>query len=111
MEAGKIKSIAVKTAKIVGISSVTILALLFVTPLIFSDIIKEEIKKTANKKLSGEMNYSDASVSFFKHFPSLTITLNDFSLIGSAPFQKENLIKELKSFMEVMVQLENEYNK
>ena len=93
MEAGKIKSIAVKNKKIVGISSVTILALLFVTPLIFSDKIKEEIKKTANKKLSGEMNYSDASVSFFKHFPSLTITLNDFSLTGSAPFQKENLIK------------------
>ena len=65
---------------------------MFVTPLIFSDTIKEEIKKTANKKLAGEMNYSDVNVSFFKHFPSLTLTLNDFKLNGSAPFQKERLI-------------------
>jgi AsmA protein len=93
MEAGKIKSFLVKTAKYTGIGLATILSLMFLTPIIFSDKLKEEIKKTANKKLAGEMNYSDVNVSFFKHFPSLTITLNDFSLAGSAPFQKEELIK------------------
>jgi AsmA protein len=92
MDAIKIKSILVKTAKYIGISLTVILALMIVTPLIFSDKIKEEIKKTANKKLAGEMNYSDVNVSFFKHFPSLTLTLNDFKLNGSAPFQKERLI-------------------
>ena len=92
MDATKVKSILVKTAKYIGISLAIILALMFVTPLIFSDKIKEEIKKTANKKLAGEMNYSDVNVSFFKHFPSLTLTLNDFKLNGSAPFQKERLI-------------------
>ena len=92
MDTVKLKSVLVKTAKYVGISITIILALMFVTPLIFSDKIKEEIKKTANKKLAGEMNYSDVNVSFFKHFPSLTLTLNDFKLNGSAPFQKERLI-------------------
>jgi AsmA protein len=92
MDSIKIKSILVKTAKYIGITFTVILALMFVTPLIFSDKIKEEIKKTANKKLAGEMNYSDVNVSFFKHFPSLTLTLNDFKLNGSAPFQKEQLI-------------------
>jgi AsmA protein len=92
MDAIKVKSILVKTVKYIGISLTVILALMFVTPLIFSDKIKEEIKKTANKKLAGEMNYSDVNVSFFKHFPSLTLTLNDFKLNGSAPFQKERLI-------------------
>ncbi|MBX9808399.1 MAG: hypothetical protein K2X95_11450 [Flavobacteriaceae bacterium] len=92
MDAIKIKSILVKTAKYIGIGLTAILALMFVTPFIFSDKIKDEIKKTANKKLAGEMNYSDVNVSFFKHFPSLTLTLNDFKLNGSAPFQKERLI-------------------
>lgn len=92
MDAIKIKSILVKTAKYIGITITVILALMFVTPYIFSDKIKEEIKKTANQKLAGEMNYSDVNVSFFKHFPSLTLTLNDFKLNGSAPFQKERLI-------------------
>ena len=92
MDTAVVKSILAKTAKYLGIGLVAILSLMFVTPLIFSDKIKEEIKKTANKKLAGEMNYSDVNVSFFKHFPSLTLTLNDFKLNGSAPFQKERLI-------------------
>lgn len=85
-----LKLVFVKTIKYTGIGLAVILSLMFVTPIIFSDRLKEEIKKTANKNLAGEMNYSDMSVSFFKHFPSLT--LNDFKLNGSAPFQKERFI-------------------
>nr|WP_315150848.1 AsmA-like C-terminal region-containing protein [uncultured Flavobacterium sp.] len=92
MDAIKVKSILVKALKYLGIGLVLILSLMFLTPIIFSDKIKEEIKKTANQKLAGEMNYSDVNISFFKHFPSLTLTLNDFKLNGSAPFQKERLI-------------------
>lgn len=92
MDTAKVKSILVKTAKYTGISLVVILSLMFLTPIVFSDKLKEEIKKTANERLAGEMNYSDVNVSFFKHFPSLTLTLNDFKLNGSAPFQKERLI-------------------
>jgi len=92
MDAIKIKSILIKALKYLGIGLVLILSLMFLTPIIFSDKIKEEIKKTANQKLAGEMNYSDVNISFFKHFPSLTLTLNDFKLNGSAPFQKERLI-------------------
>lgn len=88
----KLKSILVKTAKYIGIGLAVIISLMFLTPIVFSDKLKEEIKKTANKKLAGEMNYSDVNVSFFKHFPSLTLTLNDFKLNGSAPFQKNRLI-------------------
>jgi AsmA protein len=65
---------------------------MFITPLIFSDKIKEQVKKTANQKLNGELNYTDAKVSFFAHFPSLTLTLTDFNLNGSAPYQNEKLV-------------------
>ena len=92
MDAIKVKSVFAKTAKYIGIGLAVILSLMFITPLVFSDKIKEEIKKTANNRLAGEMNYSDVNVSFFKHFPSLTLTLDDFKLNGSAPFQKEHLI-------------------
>ena len=92
MASDKLKSVLIKATKYVGISLVSILALMFVSPILFSDKLKEEIKKTANKKLAGELNYSDVDVSFFKHFPSLTITLNDFKINGSVPFQKEHLI-------------------
>ncbi|WP_035645509.1 AsmA-like C-terminal region-containing protein [Flavobacterium sp. ASV13] len=92
MSKSKTKSILLKTAKYLGITFAVIIALLFLTPIVFADKIKEQIKKTANEKLSAELNYSDVSVSFFHHFPSLTLTLSDLNLNGSAPYAKEKFI-------------------
>ncbi|TDP03674.1 AsmA-like C-terminal region-containing protein [Flavobacterium sp. 245] len=92
MTATKKKSIILKILKYLGITFVVIIGLLFLTPIIFADKIKEQIKKTANEKLSAELNYSDVSVSFFHHFPSLTLTLSDLNLNGSAPYAKEKFI-------------------
>ncbi|MFH6986944.1 AsmA-like C-terminal region-containing protein [Flavobacterium collinsii] len=92
MSTNKIKTILLKTAKYLGITFVVIIGLLFLTPIIFEDQIKEQIKKTANEKLSAELNYSDVSVSFFQHFPSLTLTLSNLHLNGSAPYTKEKFI-------------------
>lgn len=88
----KSNSVFFKITKYVGIIFLSILALMFLTPIVFAERLKEGIKKTANSKLNGELNYADANVSFFHHFPSLTLTLNDFNLKGSAPYQKQNLI-------------------
>jgi len=92
MSKNKTKSVLLKIAKYLGITFAVILALLFLTPIIFADKIKEQIKKTANERLSAELNYSDVSLSFFHHFPSLTLTLNDLSLNGSAPYKNEKFI-------------------
>lgn len=92
MPAINYKTIFFKILKYTGITLAVLLALMFITPLIFSDKIKEQVKKTANEKLNGELNYTDAHVSFFTHFPSLTLTLTDFKLNGSAPFQNEKLV-------------------
>lgn len=86
------KPFLLKTAKYTGITLVVILTLLFLTPILFADQIKEKIKKTANESLSAELNYSDVSVSFFQHFPSLTLTLTDLQLNGSAPYKNEKFI-------------------
>ncbi|PAM92039.1 hypothetical protein B4N84_24805 [Flavobacterium sp. IR1] len=92
MPQNKYKSVLLKTAKYLSITFVVILSLLFITPIVFADKIKEQIKKTANERLSAELNYSDVYVSFFHHFPSLTLTLNDLSLNGSAPYKSEKFI-------------------
>lgn len=92
MSKNKAKTILLKTAKYLGITFVALIGLLFLTPIIFEDTIKEQIKKTANEKLSAELNYSDVSVSFFQHFPSLTLTLSDLHLNGSAPYTNEKFI-------------------
>lgn len=92
MQKSKSRSIVFKIAKYTGITLAVLLGLLFLTPIVFEDQIKEQIKKTANERLSAELNYSDVSVSFFRHFPSLTLTLEDLSLNGSAPYTNEKFI-------------------
>jgi AsmA protein len=87
------KGIAVKIVKISGIAIAAVLLLLFLIPILFPGQIAEKVKAFANKKLEGELNFKEAKLSFYNHFPSLTVTLDDFSLKGSAPFKEENLIK------------------
>lgn len=83
----------IKTLKYIGIAIGSLLFLMFAVPKLFPGKIEEEIKTFANKKLKGELNFKETELSFFSHFPSLTLTLTDFSLNGSAPFEKQNLVK------------------
>ncbi|MGH2665742.1 AsmA family protein [Flavobacterium sp.] len=89
----RFKNIAIKVLKVLGISIGAILLILFLVPIIFPGQIAEKVKDFANKKLDGELNFKEANLSFFNHFPSLTLTLNDFSLKGSAPYKDKMLIK------------------
>ena len=50
------------------------------------------VKNLANRTLKSELNFTDMSLSFFSHFPNLSLTLTDFSLKSSAPFDKDTLI-------------------
>ncbi|NUY80703.1 AsmA family protein [Flavobacterium sp. MAH-1] len=88
----RLKTITLKTLKWIGISVASILLLLFLIPILFPGTLAEQVKAFANKKLQGELNFSEANLSFFNHFPSLTVTLDDFSLKGSKPFQNDTLI-------------------
>jgi len=86
------KKIGIKVLKITGITIASILLLMFLLPLLFPGRIAEQVKAFANKKLDGELSFSESNLSFFKHFPSLTVTLDDFSLKGSAPYKNDTLV-------------------
>lgn len=86
------QSIITKTLKITGITIVSILFLMFILPILFPEKISNEIKSFANTKLTGQLDFKEANLSFFNHFPSLTLTLTDFSLKGSTPYKKETLV-------------------
>ena len=86
------KKIVLKILKITGISIASILLLMFLFPIVFPGKIEKEVKEFANHKLRGELNFKEANLSFFKHFPSLTLSLNKFTLKGSAPYANETLV-------------------
>jgi AsmA protein len=81
-----------KGLKIAGISLAVLLLLMFLLPILFPGKIAEQVKGFANEKLEGELTFTEADLSFFSHFPSLTVTLKKFKLKGSAPFKKETLL-------------------
>src|SRR5688500_17803456 len=65
---------------------------MFLLPVLFPGTVVEKVKGWANNSLEGEVNFSKVRLSFFNHFPSLTVTLYDATLKGSAPFKKDTLI-------------------
>lgn len=87
-----IKKGALKALKISAISIAAILLLLFLLPILFPTTVSNKIKTWTNNSITGDLNFSKARLSFFNHFPSLTLTLYDFSLKGAAPFQADTLI-------------------
>ena len=88
-----VKTIGLKIAKISGISFAILLFAMILFPILFHNTIADEVKKFANGKLNGELNFKEANLSFFNHFPSLTLTLTQFSLNGSQPYKDETLLK------------------
>ena len=81
-----------KALKITGGILLTLLLILMIVPFLFRDRIEREVKNLANRKLKSEVNFTGMNVSFFSHFPNLTLTLTDFSLKSAAPFYKDTLI-------------------
>ncbi|MHA3789791.1 AsmA family protein [Flavobacterium hauense] len=87
-----VKKIALKILKWTGITIGFILLLMFLLPLLFPGTIAQQVKTFANKSLDGELNFTNSKLSFFTHFPSLTVSLDELSLKGSTPFKNDTLL-------------------
>ncbi len=86
------KTLLVKILKVTGITFIISLLLLVILPIVFADTITEKVKILANKNLEGELNFNESELSFFKHFPSLTLTLHELNLNGSKPYKNKSLV-------------------
>ncbi len=82
----------------------SVLILLFLAPYLFPDKVGKQIKQWTNQSIRGDLNFSRARLSFFTHFPSLTLTLYDVDLKGSAPFQQDTLLSAAKLGFGVNIQ-------
>ncbi|HWB24606.1 MAG TPA: AsmA family protein [Chitinophagaceae bacterium] len=109
--------LSIKVLKITGISVVIVLLLLFLIPYFFPGFVSGKIKDLVNSSLTSKVNFSGTRLSFFNHFPSLTLTLTNFSLTGSQPFQNDTLVSakevslgiNLKSLLSGQVKVDEIY--
>jgi len=87
-----VKRISLKILKITGITLGSLILLILLLPFLFPQTVTNKIQDWANGHINGKISFSGTSLSFFKRFPQLTLTLEDVTLNGSAPFQKDTLV-------------------
>src|SRR5215207_5141975 len=76
---------------IAGTLLLVVLALLFVLPLLFRDRIAQRVKTEVNSSLNARVDWRDAGLTFFRHFPNLTLTLDDLTAANVGRFQGDTL--------------------
>jgi len=70
---------------------VLLLVLLLVLPYLFRDRIAQQVKTAVNQNVNARVDWRDVGVSFFRHFPNLTLTLDDLTAVGVDRFQRDTL--------------------
>ncbi len=84
---------------VIGIAIVIGLLILsaILIPVLFKGKITSLVKEEINKNLEATVDFSSVSLSFFKKFPSLSLTINDLSIAGKEEFANDTLaaLKEI----------------
>ena len=81
-----------KIAKITGISLAVLLVILFVAPFIFKGKIIAIAKEQINKNINAKVDFKDLNLSFFRHFPRVSVALDELQVVGIDEFAKDTLI-------------------
>ena len=74
-----------------GAAIALLLVLLLVLPLLFRDKIAERVKTAVNQNVNARVDWRDVGLSFFRHFPDLTLTLDDLTAVGVDRFKGDTL--------------------
>ena len=83
----RFKKIILKILKWTGISIAAILFLMFIIPILFPGTISQQVKIFANKHLAGKLDYKKTHLTFFRHFPSLTVSVDNLVYRGQSLFK------------------------
>ena len=81
-----------KVLKYTGIGLLTLLVLAFLLPVLFKGKIVKLVKAEINKNIEATVDFKDVSLSLFRHFPKLSIGLQDISVVGLHEFKKDTLL-------------------
>ncbi|MBZ5855812.1 AsmA-like C-terminal region-containing protein [Flavihumibacter profundi] len=61
-------------------------------PFIFSDQLKSMAKEELNRHVNAKAGFRDASLSFFRHFPRVSFTIDQLSIVGADQFKGDTLL-------------------
>jgi hypothetical protein len=59
---------------------------LLVAPIIFKDEIIANVQRSVNGSINAEVTCTDVNLSFFRSFPRVSLTIEDFEVMGTDTF-------------------------
>ncbi len=80
-----------KLLYVLGGLVVLLLVAALLVPVLFKDKIVVLVKEEINDNLNAKVDFSSFGMSFFRHFPSLTCSLHDLSVVGTGDFEGDTL--------------------
>jgi hypothetical protein len=81
-----------KILKITGITLLTIVVFVWAAPYLFKGKITSLVRSTFSKDLRAYVNFSDVDISWVRHFPNITIGLNNLDISCVGEFQGDSLM-------------------
>ncbi len=92
-----------KAFKIIGITLLVIIIVLIAAPFLFESQIKDYVRKTANKSVDAQVEFSDINLSLLRSFPQATVVIKDLSIINNTPFEGDTLALAEEALLEMSV--------
>jgi len=80
-----------KVATGVGVTLALLLLALALVPVLFRDRIEARAKEEIGRALNARVDWRHVSLSFFRHFPALTLSLDDLTVLGVGTFDGDTL--------------------
>lgn len=80
-----------KIIRITALVLVLILVLLAALPSLVENKVGELLKANLNNRIDGEFDFSSMSLSLYRNFPLLGVSMNEVSLINAEPFAGDTL--------------------
>ncbi len=81
-----------KFIKIAGGIFVLIILLLILIPIFFKGQIIDLVKTEVNKRIDATLNFDDVGLNLFEHFPNLTLSIDNITIINKKPFEGDTLL-------------------
>lgn len=81
-----------KIGKIVLITLLSLVGLLFATPYLFKGKIVKLVKAEINKNVNARVDFKEVNISFFRHFPKVSIGLDELLVTGTGYFAADTLL-------------------
>jgi AsmA-like C-terminal region len=90
--------------KIFFIILLLLIGFVFAAPYIFKGKIISLVKREINKSLDAKVDFKDVDISFFRHFPKVSVGLNNLQVIGIDNFAADTLLsaKRMDATMNIM---------